>query len=77
MKLYWQNIRKEIIVDSNLGVSCVVGIEKINDEKYGMFNQNKQKIGFIRFWKDFKNIKRRLIKFQGAWFKIFYFFLWP
>ena len=55
MKNYWKNVRKEKITDKDSSISCIVGIEEINSEKYGMFNKNKQQIGFIRFWKDFKN----------------------
>ena len=55
MENYWKNVRKEKITDIESSISCVVGIEEISSDKYGMYNKNKQRIGFIRFWKDFKN----------------------
>jgi hypothetical protein len=55
MMTFWNNGRKEKIIDCDGGCNTVFVIEKLDDETYGMFNQTKQRLGIIRFWKDYGN----------------------
>ena len=57
---FWNNVSKEKVFDRDEYISVTFGFVKLKEERYGpnmyiMYTKNKEKLGYIKPWKDTKN----------------------